>query len=173
MNETTLLKNSIDVISRVMVLAFAVVILSNCGRKTPSFKSAIYSGDVNSVESFIQNGTNVNLPVADMSPLYLATMFAADLADETDPRKKAKEADRLKIIEILLTSGADPDKKDGSGNTALGRAVKHGHKGVTELLLANGADVNVMPGPKSLLGLAQEKGHREIAEILQKHGGKL
>jgi ankyrin repeat protein/L-ascorbate metabolism protein UlaG (beta-lactamase superfamily) len=43
------------------------------------------------------------------------------------------------FVELLLAKGADPKLKDSYGMTALGYAGKYGHKGVADMLKANGA----------------------------------
>lgn len=44
---------------------------------------------------------------------------------------------------------------------------------MAEVLLANGANVNVKTKKgESMLSLAKEKGHKQIVELLRKHGAK-
>ena len=49
-----------------------------------------------------------------------------------------------------------------------------GHREIVELLLANGAKVNVpaMSG-KTALDYASRAGHKETADFLRRHGGKI
>ena len=52
-------------------------------------------------------------------------------------------------------------------------AASVGHKDVVELLIAKDADVNAKNRKgKTPLSLANEKGHKEIVELLRTHGAK-
>ena len=78
----------------------------------------------------------------------------------------------------LLAAGANPNAKTSFGHCPLHEAAALGNKDMVELLLANGAtvDVRVSPkGPKSPnqwtpLHFATYEGHKEIAEILISKG---
>jgi ankyrin repeat protein len=78
----------------------------------------------------------------------------------------------------LLTAGANPNAMTSFGHYPLHEAASRGDKDMVELLLANGAkvDVRVSPnGPKSpnqwtLLHFATYAGHKEIVEILISKG---
>ena len=80
----------------------------------------------------------------------------------------------LSRAKVLLAAGANPSAKTSFGHYTLHEAAALGDKGMVELLLANGAtvDVRVSPnGPKSPnqwtpLHFATYGGHKEIAEIL-------
>ena len=53
---------------------------------------------------------------------------------------RAAERGHIEVVEALLAAGADTEKADGQGYTALMRAAEKGHIGVAEALLAAGAD---------------------------------
>ena len=81
----------------------------------------------------------------------------------------------IEAVKQHLAAGTDVDAKDGRfGNrTPLFSAIYYGHKEIVELLLANGADVNVRSfGGLTPLNMADEQGEKEIADLLRKHGGK-
>ena len=60
--------------------------------------------------------------------------------------------------------------KDMMGGTPLHQAAIYGDKEAVELLIANGADVNVMNDDgETSLDLTFET---EIADLIRKHGGK-
>ena len=48
----------------------------------------------------------------------------------------------LKLVETLLSEGANVNKKDGHGCTPLHWSARKGHADVSKLLLENGANVN-------------------------------
>ena len=49
----------------------------------------------------------------------------------------------------------------------------NGHKEITQLLIANGADVNAKDSKdETLLNMAYISDQTEIADLLSKHGGK-
>jgi ankyrin repeat protein len=56
--------------------------------------------------------------------------------------------------------------------------IVFGHKGVVELLIAKGADVNargfleITPLDKAVGNTFNDKNNAEIADLLRKHGGK-
>jgi ankyrin repeat protein len=89
----------------------------------------------------------------------------------------AQRGDLVRAKE-LLAAGADPNVKTSFGHFPLHEAASSGEKDMVELLLANGAkvDVRVSPGgPTSPnqwtpLHCAVYAGHKEIAEILIAHG---
>jgi len=66
---------------------------------------------------------------------------------------------------LLITHGADVDRKDANGNTPLHYATSLNRE-VAELLLANGADVNA----GNPLMLAVERGDKPIVELFLAHG---
>lgn len=61
-------------------------------------------------------------------------------------------------------------QKNSKRETALHYASFNGKKDCIEFLLSNGADVNIRSICGTALSLAISKGHKEIAELLRKHG---
>ncbi len=62
---------------------------------------------------------------------------------------------------------------DYYGFTPLHEAAKEGHKDVVELLIAEGADVNVPNyGSITPLKIAQKNNQTEIVELLREHGAE-
>jgi len=49
----------------------------------------------------------------------------------------------MKIVELLISRGADVNAKEMDGGTALHIAAIFGQKDIVELLLVNGADLNL------------------------------
>ena len=76
------------------------------------------------------------------------------------------------IAELFVAKGADVNAKTKFGGTPLLNAVHKGHKEIAVLLIAEGANVNVIVNGATPLDLAIENSHAEIADLLNKHGGK-
>jgi ankyrin repeat protein len=76
------------------------------------------------------------------------------------------------IVEFLLDRGADIDARMKFNNTPISLASYGGHLDTVRLLLSRGAAVNIVGEGGSPLHIAIEKGHREIAELLQQNGAK-
>lgn len=86
----------------------------------------------------------------------------------TDPKlmEKAVGAKKPKLIALLLKNGADPNTKDGEGNTFLAAACFAGDEGRVNLLLENGAD----PKQPGLLALLIRRGQVPMIRILLEAG---
>ena len=73
---------------------------------------------------------------------------------EFRPRRTTKHgiasggtAGELRLVELLISKGADIDAKDKGGNAPLHSAAATGRREVAELLIAKGADVNAKTTP--------------------------
>ena len=140
-----------------------------------SIHQAAEEGKIEAVEQHLASGTNVNLKnYSGSTPLIEAS------------RKGHKE-----IAKLLIENGADVNYKLEystdieliEGWTSLHVAAAKGHKVIAELLIIKGADVNAMDDTRrSPLDWAQiikvqhskkiKDSKKEIADLLQKHGGK-
>lgn len=79
----------------------------------------------------------------------------------------------LKIVDLLLTHGANLNAPDESGTRALHQAVVNGHTDVVNTLLANGADPNAPDGNGiSALHQAADKGHTDVVNALLTNGAR-
>jgi ankyrin repeat protein len=56
------------------------------------------------------------------------------------PDEAAPEAESIRIVQLLLDSGAHVDDRDNRGRTALMTAAEGGRAGIVDVLLARGAD---------------------------------
>jgi ankyrin repeat protein len=71
------------------------------------------------------------------------------------------------VVKALLAIGADVNKRDKWGMTALQYAANRGRSAVAELLLAASADANARDGDgKTALYMAAEMDHKGVMEIL-------
>ena len=84
------------------------------------------------------------------------------------PLNIAAEKGNLENVKELLNSKVDVDSlAQSTGETPLHHAAGKGHNVIAELLIANGANVNVLgEGGWTPLCFAAKKGYKEIAELL-------
>lgn len=90
----------------------------------------------------------------------------------------ASEKGNVEVVEFLLTeTDINPNHTNNLGWTALIEAAilktdDERQQKVVELLLTHGADPNMVDAyGKTPLTLAKEKGHMNIAKIIEQHGG--
>ena len=87
--------------------------------------------------------------------------------------KAAKKGDLAKV-EKLIAEGADLDKRDSRGNTALYQAASKGHADVVEALAQAGADVDVDNDFGSTpLHVASRQGHVDVIRVLVTYGAEI
>jgi len=82
----------------------------------------------------------------------------------------AAEKGNLEAVKQHLAAGANVNAKDDDGWTPLLYAAAEGRKEVAELLIANGADVNVNVYGTTPLHIAAFSGHTEVVELLIANG---
>ena len=83
----------------------------------------------------------------------------------------AIKRDDVGMVRDLLGRGADADRRDRYGQTALMLAAHAGHGEVVETLIAHGAKLNITAKfGLSALMLAVVAGHGDIARLLAKAG---
>lgn len=94
-----------------------------------------------------------------------------DIADETGrlPLPKAAEYGYDLLVRDLIRAGADPNMNTGdNGDTPLILAAGREHEKVIKVLLANGADKELTNKfGDTALDIAEEKGHKEMIELLE------
>ena len=113
--------------------------------------------------------------------MYTAMSSAKSWHNQALGQAQAKEsidaASRYGIIEAIkrhLAAGTDVNAKNVVGQTTLIIAAWIGHKEIAELLIENGADLNVKDESlgNTPLDWAIRRKRTEIADLLRKHGGK-
>jgi len=137
------------------------------------------------VEVLIANGEDVNTKAVDGStPLDLAAM--AQKKEIMDLIRKhsgkhgtffgAVSGGDIEAVKKFLVAGTDANKK-WRGNPPLMAAAALGHNETVELLISEGAEVNAikrdaMDRNLTALDIAEQKGNKDTAALLRKHGGK-
>jgi ankyrin repeat protein len=129
--------------------------------------SAILFGKIDEVNQLIQAGVDVNERFdlgasRDITPLNFAVLLGSD-----------------EIAKLLIDAGADVDINFKGVNLLHISGLYAGNKAVTELLIANGLDVNAMSMASgetkgaTPLHAAAGKGNIEAAEVLIRNGAEL
>lgn len=122
--------------------------------------NACVNGDANVVD-YLLNKRSADLTVFDMSghnPLMIACI-----------------RDYIKIVELLLLHGADPNTPNRKGYTALMFASLYGYKKIVEMLLGtNKVDINAVnrKGYTALM-FACQNGHTSTVEVLVSKGADM
>jgi ankyrin repeat protein len=115
--------------------------------------TAIYQGDVQTVDRLIAAGTNVRAANREgVTPLAMACLDG-DLA----------------IIDRLLKAGADPKERGPNGETLLMFAARNGRVDVITRLVAAGADVNAreaLRGTTALMWAAEQRHPQAVKALL-------
>jgi cytohesin len=128
---------------------------------TPLLHAAVGGGNPELVAFLINKGADVNAKDPDaMTALHYAC-------------RNGQEA----VVQLLLDKGAAVNvARKGwplPGATPLHDAVQTGHKHIAAMLIAKGADINAKDNmQQTALLLAERKGHKEVVELLLKHGAK-
>ncbi len=132
-------------------------------RVSPQFKESIYyaftNSDAKDLELFLKADPNFDLDAPYKGSTLLLNayrksneIFEILLKAGADPNKKVDQTPLTKAlcwvdphekIELLLRYGADPNIPNDDGLYPIARAAADGLIKVLELLLANGADINI------------------------------
>ena len=139
-----------------LLTTIAAVLLVGCGGKS-SIHDAAWDGNIEAVKQHLADGADVNAKDRGWTPLLKAAWHG-----------------HKEIAELLIAEGADVNAKGWKGLTPLHDAASNkSHKETVELLLAKGADVNAKDVEGfTPLDKAALWDHKEIADLLVKHGGK-
>ena len=89
-------------------------------------------------------------------------MWAAGFSNDV-PENEGEQT-----VKIFLKRGAQVNKRDNRGWTALTITAERGHLGVVQLLLAAGADQHLRTkNGKTAYTIARQSGHKAIAKLLK------
>jgi len=108
-------------------IIFSFLLISNSSHAEKSLSKAVVYNDIEQVKNILNNGGDVNA-------------IDSDSFREETPLIIASKKGRTKIVQLLLSKGADHSIKEISGATALRAAVQKGHIEVIKLLLQAKAD---------------------------------
>jgi ankyrin repeat protein len=148
------------VLSIILVVTFLGATSQEIEKHGKEWIRAIMFGKIDEVNKLIEAGVDVNRKFdlgasRDITPLYFAVLTG--------------EADMGKL---LIDAGADVDINFKGVNLLHVSGIYGGNEAVTELLIANGLDVNAKTKHgETPLDLGISKGHNEIVDLLRKHGG--
>lgn len=119
---------------------------------------ACFFGHAEVVEYLLNNGADPNLGAKNsmrVHPIHSAVAVRdRDLS--------------LRIAEMLLDAGADPNVEQQGGITPLHAAAAHGNEQMIDLLVDHGAQIDVKNGDgKTPADLAHSNGYKNLAEKLR------
>jgi ankyrin repeat protein len=136
-----------------LIAIVAAVLMVGCGKPFISIHDAAANGNTEAVKRHLDAGTDVNIQSQYGTPLIYASQNG-----------------HKKVAELLISRGANVNAKSEDGLwTALHHATGHSTKEMVQLLIKNKADVNAKnKNGETPLDIA----NGELAELLQKHGGK-
>lgn len=114
---------------------------------------AIFFGHDEAARWLMKQGADVNLAAAN--------------AARPAPIHSATARDNRGMIALLLEHGADPDRPQGQGFTALHEAAARGNREIVQLLLKHGASKSARTEDgRTAADLARERGHAEVAALV-------
>ncbi|MFO0737457.1 MAG: ankyrin repeat domain-containing protein [Labilithrix sp.] len=119
-------------------------------------------GDRDTLKVFLDAGGPVDMHYKDgLSALGVAIDSAA-----------GDNATAARVVELLVTRGADVNRRLPDGRTPLFAAAESGDLRIVNFLIAKGARVNDIVLDDSPLDAAEANGHQSAARVIHAHGGR-
>ena len=162
-----------------------VTLVEPVGKPGAALHVAAQFGKTNLIKPMVEAGAKVDHAVNGFTPMMWAVVYkqqevvAALLDYGTDPNLASAEVKGLPplllaalagnrpAVELLLARGADIERRNPQGGTALRSAADAGHIEIVKLLLDKGAKASVRDTfGRTPLDYAREKGHAEIVKLL-------
>jgi hypothetical protein len=158
---------------RLPIAMALVLLLRPATIQADSLWDAVQRGDAGAVRTLLDAGAAVNEPNADgFTPLLLAAFEGHEEAARILVAKGADVNARVSVsVASLNREGIEiGDRRTEVSATPLVAAAFRGHRGMVELLLEAGADVNLEAADHTTpLGAALNAGQEEIARYLLAH----
>lgn len=124
--------------------------------------SAIRRGERDTVRAFLDAGAPVDTRYKSGAT---ALGEAIDLSMNENPAA-------ARIVELLVTRGANVNRRLTDGRTPLFAAAEAGNLRVVNFLLSKGAQVNERILDDTALDIAERNSHEPVARVLHAHGGR-
>lgn len=156
-----------------------------------AFIAAITAGKLETAESLLQKGADVNMQNHEgQTALMAAVSFGheaitrlliehgAKMDVRTHKGESALATAALRgfdrILRMLIASGADVNCGKRVGKTALSQAAAYGQDRIVQLLLDYGAEINAVNGSgETALALAALNGNMRVARVLLDRGARV
>lgn len=114
---------------------------------------ACFFGHYETAQYLLRAGAAVNAPLRN--------------ALQTTPLHSAVEMNNIKVVNLLLAHGADPNIREQRGFTPLHVAAQNGNTDIIRILLFGGADMDIRSDDGQLaVEVALAGGHEEAARLL-------
>jgi len=123
---------------------------------------AVMGGDIEKVKKIVASGVDINCKdTSGNTPLILASSYSS--------------FGHNKIVELLISRGADLYMRNDNSTNALGLATYKGNTDIVETLLASGVspDIKINDQGATALMVAAVHGHENIASLLLEKGAKV
>ena len=143
-----------------IVVALLALVLAGCTGSDDPLHNAVTSRDLAAVKTQVGGGADINAPgMYGRTPLYYAGLYGEG-----------------NIVAYLLSEGADPQKGASwkGDDTPLHVAAQNGHAGCVQVLLLNGASVDIRNNANQTpLHYAARSRHPDVVKLLLDHGAKV
>ncbi|XP_046553082.1 ankyrin repeat domain-containing protein 50-like [Haliotis rubra] len=181
-----------DVVKYVLSLNEVDIDSRGWKKRTPVMAAAV-KGHKEVVELLVKHGADLSISEKSGSNIlhlacsngqfgvveYVLSLNSVDINRrgymKRTPVMIAAESGHKEVVELLVKHGANLLLTDKHGDNILHRACKEGHFDVVKYVLSlNSVDINSRGWEgRRLVMIPAEKGHKEVVELLVKHGANL
>ncbi|XP_078328667.1 uncharacterized protein LOC144623789 [Crassostrea virginica] len=131
------------------------------------------------LDSVCNKDTNIDIFTSGENPMTPLMMASGNhnqeiIGEEESPLNSTGSIRRNKMVEALITRGANVNLCNEKGISPLYKACQNGHESTAQILLNNGADVNFRTNKgASPLYIACRNGHEGTAQVLLNNGAEV